>query len=307
MHIDERLLVLGAVPGRSARELQRAAERRELERLRPGVYVERSIWEALKPFERHVLMVHAEVSATPDAVVTHRSAAILHGYPVIGLPRLPEFQQRSSSRSTRSGHRTLRTSIDPPVPERLGDALVVPIERTLVDLASTLPLREALVPIDEHLRRGGSLGELLDLLHSTRIKAVRRAERALLLGDGDAANAAESLSRGTMHELAFPAPVVQMAVPGLDLVTDFGWPQYTLRGEMDGDQKYEDPRYTGGRTPAEVVVAEKRREARIRTATGHDFARWGWYDVLRVQPLRRELLAHGLPQLRRREPRVTIG
>lgn len=56
-----------------------------------------------------------------------------------------------------------------------------------------------------------------------------------------------------------------------------------------------------------MVVAEKRREQRIRAATGHDFARWGWYDVLRVQPLRRELLAHGLPQLRRREPRVTIG
>lgn len=275
MQIDDRLLVLGATPGRSARDLQRGAERRELERLRPGVYVDSGAWSALKPFERHVLLVHAEVSATPDAVVTHRSAAILHGYPVIGLPRLPEFQQRSSSRSTRSGHRTLRTSVDQTQPERLGDALVVPIERTLLDLAATLPLREALVPIDEHLRRGGGVGELLELLHSTRIKAVRRAERALLLADGNAANAAESLSRGTMHELAFPVPIVQMSVPGSDFATDFGWPRYKLRGEMDGDQKYEDPRYTGGRTPAEVVIAEKRREERIRALTGDDFARWG--------------------------------
>lgn len=241
MQIDDRLLVLGAAPGRSARDLQRAAERHELERLRRGVYIDRRAWDALKPFERHVLLVHAEVSATPDAVVTHRSAAILHGYPVIGLPRLPEFQQRSGSRSSRSGRRTLRNSVDLPAPERLGDALVVPIERTLLDLAATLPLREALVPLDEHLRRGGSASELLDLLHSSRIRAVRRAERALLLGDGNAANAAESLSRGTMHELAFPVPVVQMAVPGLDLMTDFGWPRYRLRGEMDGDQKYRGP------------------------------------------------------------------
>lgn len=307
MRIDDRLLVLGATPGRSARDLQRAAERRELERLRPGVYVDRAAWVGLKPFERHLLLVHAEVSATPDAVVSHRSAAILHGYPVIGLPRLPEFQQRSASRSSGSGRRTLRTSVDRAAPEQLGDALVVPLERTLIDLAASLPLREALVPIDEYLRRGGDVRDLLQVLHSTRIKAARRAERALELGDGRAANAAESLSRGTMHELAFPMPIVQMGVPGLDYETDFGWPAYKLRGEMDGDQKYEDARFTGGRTPAEIVVAEKRREERIRAATGHDFARWGWSDVLRVQPLRRELLAHGLPQLRRREPRVTIG
>lgn len=296
MQIDERLIISGRTSNRGARALQRASDRSGLHRIRRGAYVEQLTWQKAKPFERHLLALHAEVLTTPEAVVSHRSAAMLHGLPVLGVPRLPEFRQNAGGRNASSPTRIRRSALDDGEPVRVGEAIVVPVERTLVDLAASLPLREALIPLDAHLRRGGSIDELLDLLHSIRIRGKRRAELAILLADGTAENGGESLSRGTMLELGFPVPIVQMDVPGSDLRTDFGWPRFNVRGELDGDQKYEDPRYTGGRTPAQIVLAEKRREALIRSLTGHEFARWSWPDALSVHPLRRELLRVGLTQ-----------
>ncbi|GMA28470.1 hypothetical protein [Arenivirga flava] len=296
MHLDERLIIPGRTSDRESRALQRASARADLHRIRRGAYVEQQTWQQAKPLERHLLALHAEILTTPDAVVSHRSAAMLHGLPVLGVPRVPEFRQSAGARNASSATRIRRSALDDGDPVRLGEANVVPVERTLVDLAASLPLREALIPLDAHLRRGGSIDELLHLLQSIRIRGARRAELAILLADGSSENGGESLSRGTMLALGFPVPMVQMAVPGSDLRTDFGWLRYRVRGELDGDQKYEDPRYTGGRTPAEIVLAEKRREALIRSLTGHEFARWSWPDALRVHPLRRELLRVGLPQ-----------
>lgn len=296
MELDDRLIIPGRTSARDARALQRASARDELHRIRRGAYVEGSVWRSARPFERHLLALHAEIVTTPSAVVSHRSAAMLHGLPVLGVPKLPEFRQSGGGRNASSSTRLRRSALDDAEPTRVGEALVVPLHRTLIDLAASLPLREALITLDAHLREGGTIDELLELLHSIRIRGDRRAELAILLADGAAANGGESLSRGTMLELGFPAPLLQMPVRGTDLLTDFGWPRFGVRGELDGDQKYEDPRYTGDRTPAEIVLAEKRREARIRAITGHEFARWSWPDALRVHPLRRELLRVGLPQ-----------
>lgn len=296
MHIDDLLIRLGAAPGWSARQLQRDAERGLLLRLRPGVYVQRSNWDGLRLDERHLLRMHALAARQPVAVFSHSSAALAHGLPLIRTPELPEIAQVWHSRGGAGTGLRRRTSLRASRPMRHGGLQLTPVARTVLDLAASLPFREALAPLDAHLRRGGSRAELLELLESVRPRGARRAERAIAAADPRSENAAESFARGTIIELGFPCPDLQVAVPGFPYRTDFGWLELLLRGEMDGLVKYVDASMLGERTTAQVVLEEKRREDEIRLATGHRFVRWTYDDVLRVHPLRRKLLAAGLQQ-----------
>jgi len=300
MEPADELLLIGAAPGWTSRGLQRAAAHGELARLAPGVYVDAVRFAEMRVEERALLRAHAYAQWSPGSVLSHRSAALLHGMPLIAPPETPEIVRPALGRGgTRQGVRRRATS-SPVDPVMIGPITVVPLERTLVDLAASLPLRESLAPLDAFLRDGGTRDELLNLLASITVRGHRRAERAIRLADPRAANAGESLSRATIIELGFPVPELQVGVPGMAVETDFAWLAYGVRGELDGFGKYSETRYTKGRSAAEVVVAEKRREDAIRAATGHRFARWSFEDALRAQPLRSILLQAGLPQVRSR-------
>lgn len=296
MDIDAALIVVGRSPGSSSRSLQRSAERGRLHRLARGIYVEAAFWEGLAPLERHLVAAKAVAARDPEAVFCHRTAAAIHGLPVVGLPDRPEVLHRPGVRSGGGIGAQRRTTSTPSEPERIGGLAVVPAARTILDLAATLPFRESLVPLDAYLARGGGLDELRELLRVVTVRGSRMAAIALDHGDARSGSPGESLSRGTIIELGFPAPELQAAVPGLRFATDFAWPAFRLRGEFDGLAKYREQRYLQGGSPSEAVVAEKRREDAIRAATGDRFARWTWDDALRVHPLRGILLEAGLPQ-----------
>ncbi|MFW8746088.1 hypothetical protein, partial [Mesorhizobium japonicum] len=72
------------------------------------------------------------------------------------------------------------------------------------------------------------------------------------------------------------------------MFADFAWPSYRLIGEFDGMGKYVRSDLTAGRDPAEVVVAEKLREDRLRAA-GWRVVRWGWAQARSVPALRQVL------------------
>lgn len=296
MDIETALIVVGRTPGSSSRSLQREAECGRLRRLARGVYVETAFWNGLSALERHLLAVRVVRERDPDAVFCHRSAAIVHGLPVIGVPARPEVLHRPGVRSGGSVGAQRRSTAAPAVPVRIGGLAVVPLARTLLDLAATLPFREALVPLDEALRSGADVEVLRGLLLALPSRGSRRALLAVDHADARSASAGESLSRGTLLELGFPLPLLQVPVVGLAYSTDFGWPGFRVRGEFDGLAKYREQRYLRGATSADSVIAEKRREDAIRAATGDRFARWTWDDALRVHPLRRILLDAGLPQ-----------
>jgi len=103
------------------------------------------------------------------------------------------------------------------------------------------------------------------------------------------------------REAGLPAPELQ--VPFSDRagrigVVDFWWPDHQLIGEFDGVSKYVRDEFTGGRDPAEVVVAEKVREDRLR-ALGPGVARWGWSVAWAPYMLQAQLRERGLPTIRR--------
>ncbi|HEV7957475.1 MAG: hypothetical protein JWL94_2002 [Microbacteriaceae bacterium] len=67
------------------------------------------------------------------------------------------------------------------------------------------------------------------------------------------------------------------------MIVDFWWPEFNLAGEFDGKGKYLRDEMLAGRTTAEVLLAEKDRENRIR-ALGPTMVRWDW-DIARSLPL----------------------
>jgi hypothetical protein len=77
--------------------------------------------------------------------------------------------------------------------------------------------------------------------------------------------------------------------------TDFYWPESGVIGEFDGDSKYLDDELLGNRSTREVILAEKKREDRLR-ALGYTVVRWDWAAVKDPQLLRRKLVAAGVTQ-----------
>jgi hypothetical protein len=168
--------------------------------------------------------------------------------------------------------------------------------RTAVDLASTLPFRDAVVVLDSALARprkhssatrAQSILQLAELDAALSRRAPVRAHRKLAhardFADGASGSPGESLSRVMFLEIGWPAPILQQPffdVAGKIGEVDFWWPEFGLVGEFDGFVKYSRGDMLHGRTPAEAAVDEKRREDRLRAHRDvRGFARWMWSDL----------------------------
>jgi len=96
-----------------------------------------------------------------------------------------------------------------------------------------------------------------------------------------------------MHRLGFAPPRLQVRIPlekgWYDI--DFGIDDAGVWGEFDGEGKYTDPQMLGGRSTAEAVLEEKRREDDIRGRTRRSMIRWGSRDIASLSRFRRRLAA----------------
>ena len=131
--------------------------------------------------------------------------------------------------------------------------------------------------------------------------AGRRIRAVIEFADPASGSAGESWSRALIHVAGFEAPVLQQEIrdrDGLVAYTDFYWKASRTVGEFDGVEKYVKPEHLNGLTASQAVVAEKKRENRIR-ATGRDVVRWDWAD-LTAGKLEGMLAAAGVPRRRTR-------
>lgn len=301
--------------GRDSRVLSRQAEAGELRRLRQGVYVRAQAWDALPPWERYPLLIHAAASTLRSRTVFCRqSAAALSDIPVLGT-RHPVHACTSDAGGGRSRAGVRRHFVDPQslqIEERQG-LLVTARGRTVLDLAAFGSFEQAVTAVDHVLRpaRNGPSALNVELLEAgiTGIytaAAARRIVTALMFGDPASGSPGESVSRAMMHRLGFKAPVLQQEIRdarGLVGFTDFEWPEDGLSGEFDGLVKYREAAYLKGRTPSDVVIEEKSREDRIR-ATGRRVIRWTWSELASLERFATFLDAKGVP---RRQPGIRYG
>lgn len=139
-----------------------------------------------------------------------------------------------------------------------------------------------------------ALQRVLDDLAPTRGR--RRAQAVVEFANPLAGSVGESWSRVQVADAGLPAPLLQARFDdrlGLIGFVDFYWPDFGLIGEFDGLVKYSDPAMLAGRTPAQALTDEKRREDRLR-GTGPRVARWVWATLRARGALAAQLRAAGL-------------
>ena len=147
--------------------------------------------------------------------------------------------------------------------------------------------------------------QLVDALYRfAPARNFRRAEKALRFASHLSDSPGESLSRCAIHLLGFPEPELQHEFcdhQGFIGRGDFWWPGIRLLGEFDGEDKYKNPSFLGGRTPHQALMDEKRREDRIRQ-TKVDVSRWDWMTALELPRLYSRLFSAGLRPTHHRKP-----
>ena len=263
--------------------------------LRPGVYLESAVATGMDAAQRHRLLAAASLPLAPDnAVVSHQSAAIVHGFAVWGL-------SLRTVHLTRPGHggghrrRWMHTHLSPLRPDEVTVIDGIPVTtpaRTLVDLSRSVSLESAVVTADHALHiEAVTVEELEDARQRVlRWPGIVRATRALAFADGLAESPGESRSRVLIERSGLPRPRLQVPIWSVDGVflgrVDFLFDELRTVGEFDGRVKYgrllseRDLSDNVAEKIGRIVFQEKRREDAIR-ALPLSVGRWVWDEVHR--------------------------
>lgn len=290
---------------REAEELRRRCDRGELHRLLPGCFVPTSVWDGLRPPERHQLLLRALWPRLgPDSVVARVSAAVMFGWSdVDSLPsRVHVIDPTAQKTSTRRRVVCHAESLAAGDVWAVGSIRLSSPLRTAVDMALTSSFATAVAALDSALQRADVTREgLLAHLHA-RPKARGRvaAHRAIEFADGRAGSAAESFARVVLFELGAPAPELQWSFPLQDPTrsgaVDFFFGEQGVVLEVDGRGKYTDRQYLRGSTAADAFISEKEREhALFARPEVRRIIRCGWSELRDPARLREMLVASGVP------------
>jgi hypothetical protein len=293
--------------GQDARSLARQAKSGQLRRIRQGVYVGADEWEALTPWDRYPVFIRAAASTLRSRTVFCRqSSAVLWGMPVLGHRHLVHAcTSDGGGGRSRAGVRRHFVDLDSAQIEERHGLLVTDRVRTALDLAAFESFEQGVTVFDHVLR---PQPDNLEPLSREELDAgidgnytgaaARRIRTALKFANPASGSPGESVSRALMHRLGFRIPLLQVEIRdarGLVAFTDFDWPDEQLCGEFDGLVKYRKAEYLQGRTPAEALTDEKRREDRIR-ATGRRVIRWTWSELSNPRTFAAFLTAAGVPR-----------
>lgn len=267
-------------------ERRRAVRAGEMAIVRPGSYLVGPAPEY--PEGRHLLLIRAVGERlAADAVVSHVSAAVMHGLPVwnVLLDRVEVTRARDGGgRRRRTLHvRSAPLSSDQVV--TVGGLAVTSPARTVADVARILGFTEAVVIADAALRcqlvTRADLEEELE--RAAGWPGLPAARRVVAFADGRSESPGESRSRVAIRDAGLPAPVLQWPVhsaTGEVLgYADFAWPRLRTVGEFDGRTKY-GRTLRPGESIEQAVYREKLREDAFRC---EDLwvARWIWAEIPR--------------------------
>jgi predicted transcriptional regulator of viral defense system len=281
-------------------EVRRFVREGRLSPLRRGVYVQGSLPD--DALARHVLQVEAALRGlADDAVVSHVSAAVLHGLRIWAVPLSRVHVTRPRRNGGRRGTfvHVHTAPLDPAEIVVVSGLPVTSLARTVADLARSVPFEQAVVLADSAMFykrfdriEQTDLAEALE--RAPRWPGSPAARRVIAFANGLSESVGESRSRVAIAAAGLPLPVLQWDVHAAGTRAfigrvDFGWPELRTVGEFDGLVKY-------GRTlqpdqdPVEVLVAEKRREDALR-AEDLGVVRWLWPDLSRFAPVAARLRA----------------
>jgi hypothetical protein len=168
---------------------------------------------------------------------------------------------------TGRGYSVMRAQLPPHHVRVDGPFRVTTPARTLVDCAREWSLEDAVVAMDAALHVDAvTAGELrAAVLQQTHWQGIGGAARAVGLADRRAESPLETLGRLRILGSGLPAPELQVDLHGprgFVARVDAWYEDAAVAVEFDGRVKYDDP--FAGRTAAQVLWEEKRREDEVR-------------------------------------------
>jgi len=270
--------------GLSPVDIRSAVRVGSLRRLRRGAYVDAAeLDEDLARLHRRLITATLK-QGHPGSVVSHGSSAVLRG---LGVPQCALERVHLTRNRNGGGQRRAWLQVHGhPLPDgHVVDVDGVPatsLPRTVVDLACTLPVADAVAVGDGALRLGATPPDLTTVLGEVGARrGIGTARRALELLDPRSESYGESVSRVLMLERGLPAAEPQLLVRDerghVVARVDFAWPALGVVGEFDGRVKYGRD-LAPGQDPAEALWREKVREDLIRDL-GWQVVRWIWADL----------------------------
>ncbi len=287
-------------------ELARLRASGELRSLRRGAYsLDPNAPDKSREAHRELIEATLGLLTRDDAVISHMSAAVLHGLPLwdTDLSTVHLTCNRDGGGKQRSCNFVHVSPITETEVVEVDRIRVTSQARTVVDLARGLSAFKA-VPIgDAALRQGGvSEPELAEALARCRgWRGVIRARRTVAFLDPRSESVGESGSRVRIAELGLPAPDLQLELlDGLGRFvgrSDFGWLDRQTLGEFDGMGKYGELR-DPSKSADDVVIEEKIREDALREL-GFEVVRWRW-DALQDPTILHRTIMSGFNRAARR-------
>ncbi len=272
-------------------DLRRSRADRTLLSIRRGYFVRSAVYRTLDSSAQHLLLANAVLlDSADDAVLSHVSAAVLHGMPVWGIALDKACLTIGRSYASKRGRRrTLHGTRLLDSDRMIIDGVPVTVAaRTVVDLARAEGVEQAVCVGDHALHSGLTtafeLAEAVD--NATGRTGVGHARHAVGLMSSRSESVGESRSRLLFHNLGLPTPWLTQWVydaSGAFLGrVDFLFPEGVI-GEFDGEGKYES-------NPVRAVIDEKNRQNRLHDL-GWVVVRWDWRDLSKPDVLAERL--HG--------------
>lgn len=229
--------------GLSNKKISALHQRGELIRLTRGIYLSRSVADECAPRDRAIAVTMAIALKRRTAVVSHQSAALLWGAPLLSLPAKVHLSLKNADNS---GHRQAifhsyrPDSCDQAV--NLHGIQLTPPLLTVSDCVKTLPLNEALAITDYFLHK--------ESLHHEQVRATfegltgpgsRKARIVAEVMSAQSESPLESLARLCLYQGDLEPGLQQFEVitpSGRLYRADFAWPGQRVILEVDGLHKY---------------------------------------------------------------------
>jgi hypothetical protein len=271
-------------------DIDRLLKRGEWVSLRRGAYVEREVLDAMDDVQKHRARVHAVIrSLRVPAVVSHASAAVMHGLPEWGLDLDNVHVSRTDLHSPRTEagvHHHAGEIKDTDVVE-IDGLRVMSLPRAIIDTARITDFEAAVCVADAAIALDPTVqSAALDRLNEMRDwQGSRNAGAVIEFADGRSESVGESRLRVLFRNHLMPKPELQVEFrrpSGLFVArSDFYFRKQRTIGEFDGKKKYL-KFVPEGEDPGEVVWREKRREDELRRL-GNEVVRVIWVDFDREE------------------------
>ena len=267
-----------------------AMSRRQVIKVAPSLYAAREPWLNLTAREAHRALTRPAQLLVAGSVVSHASAAVLHGFPAPQGP-LGKVSLTVTDTSRTSYPADWRRVLHGALPEdhvtELDGIPVTTGARTVIDTFRQHSLRNALAVADGAIRAGATTLDELRAMRAfqKRWPGITLADEGLPLADGRRESWLESASVAVAARRGFTTPESQVHLHTPDGAfvgrVDLLWRGTGVVGECDGRGKYQGEFAEGdwdAEAAAAAMIAERARERGLEQL-GFAVARWGTVDL----------------------------